>query len=243
MKKITAVLFFCVVSMVSVAQTRYFGDVNNDGEITMSDANALVNQFLSGEKPVEGLHHGHVFVDLGLDVKWATCNIGANVPEDYGDYFAWGETKPKTDYSWSTYKWGDKDSGFTKYNGGKNICLEDGDDAAAANWGGNWRMPTKEEVVELLSECFWRHYEAGNTEFNGVAGYKIIGPNGNFIFLPDAGYYSGSELKDKGRKGYYWSALLSSIYSRACYMIQNFNESLFLEDRCCGMPVRAVFSE
>ena len=141
----------------------------------------------------DGRIQGHEYVDLGLSVKWATRNIGADNPEDYGHYFAWGETSPKEEYTkenCSTYgKDMDDISGNAEY------------DAATANWGGDWRMPTYDEQRELLDRCTW----TWATE-NDVNGYKVTGPNGNSIFLPAAGFRYGSSLDDSGSRGYYWSS-------------------------------------
>ncbi len=155
-------------------------------------------------------------VDLGLSVKWATCNVGANSPEEYGDYFAWGEVKPKEQYGWSTYKYCKGTSGtMTKYCSNivlgykgftdKKTVLDPEDDAATVNWGGAWRMPTHEEQEELRNNCRWKW-----TKQNGVKGYKVIGPNGNSIFLPAAGYMEEGTLNDARSCGNYWS---SSLYT------------------------------
>ena len=123
--------------------------------------------------------NGHVWVDLGLSVKWATCNVGANSPEDYGDYFAWGEITPKTIYTTSNYSYSDNPT-----------ILPLSNDAAHANWGGSWRMPTDAEMTELRSNCTWTW-----TSQNGVNGRKITSKsNGNSIFLPAAGSRGGSSL-------------------------------------------------
>ena len=125
----------------------------------------------------------HQYVDLGLSVKWATFNVGATSPEEYGDYFAWGETEPKETYSWATYKWCDgTDANITKYNtiDGKTI-LEPTDDAAQVHRGDKWRMPTKAECQELIDSCTWEW-----TTSNNISGYRVTGPNGNSIFLPAA---------------------------------------------------------
>ena len=128
---------------------------------------------------------GYEYVDLGLSVKWASYNIGATKPEEYGDYFAWGEVEPKETYSWATYKWSKgSSSSITKYNAndGKTV-LDPEDDAATVILGENYRMPTVEEGNELIEQCTWIW-----TIYNNVAGYKITGPNGNYIFLPAVGY-------------------------------------------------------
>ena len=190
----------------------------------------------------------HEYVDLGLSVKWATCNVGASVPEETGYFFSWGETKPKAKYNWETYKWceGSYDT-QTKYCTSSSYgtvdnktILELSDDAANANWGGDWRMPTKAEQDELRTQCTWDW-----TTKNGVYGYTVTGPNGNSIFLPAAGYRSDSELHYAGSSGRYWSSSLYSYYSYyAC--ILNFNSSRvdWVDyDRYCGLSVRAVLRE
>ena len=146
-------------------------------------------------------------IDLGLNVKWAACNVGASEAWDYGDYFAWGETTEHAAgtyvFDWSSYKfrsgtfmtkyvfsWVDN----TVYN--DYPVLQPEDDAAAVNWGGTWRMPTEEELSDLWKNCQWTWLPVGNDKYNGVAGYKVTGPNGNSIFIPHAGYYDGGEKKD-----------------------------------------------
>ena len=186
------------------------------------------------------------YVDLGLSVKWATFNVGANKPEDYGDYFAWGETEPKSTYSWSTYKWCNGSSTtLTKYctsssNGtvDNKKTLELSDDAAYANWGGEWRTPTDAELTELRTQCTWTW-----TTQNGVNGYKVTGTNGNSIFLPAAGYRSGSSLSGAGSYGYYWSSTLE-ISSSSLALNVGFNYSYvssYHYDRYFGRSVRPVY--
>ena len=134
-------------------------------------------------------------VDLGLSVKWATCNVGADSPEDYGDYFAWGEIEPKSVYYTDNCITFGRD--FADFSGNPAY------DAAAANWGGSWRMPTAVEMKEIVDECTWVW-----TIQNGVKGCKVTGKNGNSIFLPAAGFRSGSEfsLDHNGYSGEYWSS-------------------------------------
>ena len=195
-----------------------------------------------------GTENGYEWVDLGLlsGVKWATCNVGANSPEEYGDYFAWGEVEPKDEYSWSTYKWCDgRADALTKYNGQSSYGATDyknfldvEDDAAAVNLGGTWRTPTKMEFDELHGQCFWNW-----TTINGVDGYQVVGPNGNSIFLPAAGMYCDNDLGsfNIGSWGYYWTSLLdfsmnaySSIFNNSShYCYRNYT-------RIDGFPVRAV---
>lgn len=142
-------------------------------------------------------------IDLGLSVKWASCNVGAESPEEYGDYFAWGETTTKSSYTKSnSVTYGLSISELES----RGIIGADGNltaayDAATANWGDKWRMPTLDEMKELINQCTWEW-----TTQNGVNGYKVTGPNGNSIFLPAAGYRGDTSLDYAGSDGYYWSA-------------------------------------
>ena len=149
-------------------------------------------------------HNGHEYVDLGLSVKWATCNVGANKPEEYGDYFAWGEIRNKSNYSETTYLYK-----------AKSTTLPSPNDAAKANWGGNWRMPTMAEFDELRNNCTWI-----KTIQNGVNGYNVTSKsNGNSIFLPTAGVRREISLYSTGVDGYYWSSSLSTGFPNfACYL-------------------------
>lgn len=196
-----------------------------------------------------GPENGYGYVDLGLSVKWATCNVGASKPEDYGDYFAWGETTTKDTYNWSTYKYCNGSSTtLTKYNsissyGSMDIKtqLDLSDDAARANWGGAWRMPTDAEWTELREQCTWTW-----TTQNGVYGYKVTskksGYANNSIFLPAAGYRYGSLLDDAGRFGDYWSSSLYADYPNdAWYVYFDFgNVSRDGSYRYGGRSVRPV---
>ena len=189
--------------------------------------------------------NGHEYVDLGLSVKWATCNVGASKPEEYGGYYAWGETEEKSEYDLDTYKWYNRSSDaltkyctYSKYGRVDNkTTLEPSDDVAHVKWGGSWRMPTKDEIEELHDKCSWTW-----TTVNGVNGYKVIGPNGNSIFLPAAGNRSGTGLRYRGTEGYYCS---SSLFGGYCYNSYSlyFNVSghdWYLSGRHMGISVRPV---
>ena len=178
----------------------------------------------------EGIENGHNWVDLGLSVKWATCNVGATKSEAYGDYFAWGETQPKSYYNESNYS----------YNANPTV-LPLSADAARANWGGSWRMPTKEEQDELLDNCTWEW-----TTQNGVKGYKVTsekkGYTKNSIFLPAAGYRYYSGLHCAGSDGYYWSSSLSTDYPYVAYILYFYSDYVGrgYYDRYYGVSVRPV---
>ena len=148
---------------------------------------------------------GHEFVDLGLSVKWATCNVGASSPKEYGSYFAWGETCPKSNYSSRSLKYG----GDITNSIDEKMCLVLSNDAASANWGSSWRMPTYEEQDELRHMCIWTwESEVGHN------GYKITSKrNGNSIFLPATGFKDGINLCMEDYSGSYWS---SSLRARDC---------------------------
>ena len=166
--------------------------------------------------------NNHEAVDLGLSVKWATCNVGANAPEEYGGYYAWGETEEKDYYDWSTYKYCQgSDNTLTKYctdsSSGtvdNKTVLDPEDDVAHVKWGGSWRMPTFSEIGELLNDCLW-----ARTTQNGVNGYLVTSKfNGNKIFLPAAGRWYGDIYDGEPYCGC-WSASLREYYSYdACYL-------------------------
>ena len=194
-------------------------------------------------------YNGHAYVDLGLSVKWATCNVGATKPEEYGNYYAWGETTPKTTYSWSTYKWCNGSSTtMTKYctdsdygTVDNKTVLDKEDDAAAVNMGGSWRMPTKAEQDELQTKCTWTWtYDYNGT---GVAGRIVTSKtNGNSIFLPAAGYRGNSGLKYVGSDGNYWSSSLSTGYSYNACSLYFYSDGVYWSNdgRCYGRSVRGV---
>ena len=196
----------------------------------------------------------HAYVDLGLPsgLLWATCNVGADTPEGYGNYFAWGETTPKDTYNWSTYQYANgtswQDPQLTKYcsksNYGYNgftdnlTTLLPEDDAATANWGSDWRMPTREEWRELYQNTThtW-------TTQNGVNGRLFTASNGNSLFLPAAGYRDGSSLSIAGSYGNYWSSSLDSdVPSLARYFQFTGGYNMYSYVRYYGLSVRPVCS-
>lgn len=168
-----------------------------------------------------GTINGYEYIDLDLPsgTKWATCNVGANAPEEYGEYYAWGETNTKYTYISGNSK--------TYYDDLSDISGIPYHDVARAKWGDSWRIPTKEEMNELRYYCDWTW-----TNQNGINGYKITGKNGNSIFLPAAGICTNTFCSFSGGGGFYWTATpkgladayslnfhhkehnLSSVYSR-----------------------------
>jgi hypothetical protein len=231
------------------AETKYYYRAYvmlNTLQILLGDVKEFTTLEKSGSDEPENSANGHAYVDLGLSVKWATMNVGATSPEEYGDYFAWGETEPKSEYNWGTYKWCDGDYyNMTKYCISSDFGIVDNktklepeDDAATVNWGGAWRMPTKEEQGELITECNWTL-----DTMNGVYGYTVTGPNGNSIFLPISGYFSDTNIEDIGYNGTYWGSELKSDYSSQAYVIDIYNDgdiSLFTNSRYYGLSIRPV---
>ncbi len=190
-------------------------------------------------------------VDLGLPsgLKWASCNVGATTPEGYGNYYAWGETAPKADYSWATYKYANGDiNKLTKYcydasygNNGftdSKTTLESEDDATTANWGKEWRMPTDAEWTELQENCTWTWATQ-----SGVKGYQVSSKtNGNSIFLPAAGYRDGTVLNGAGSYGNYWSSSLLTVRPYGAWYVYFYldNVSRGSSRRYYGQSVRPV---
>ena len=184
-------------------------------------------------------------VDLGLSVLWASSNVGASSASDAGDYFAWGETSKKADYSWGTYKFGHSgtNDGMTRYNNvdGIQILLPE-DDVAHSVYKGNWRMPTMAEWDELRNNCDWIEDKQDGV----LVGYTIVSKvNGKQIYLPVTGYMDGTELKDSNRTRY-WSSSITNGDRK--YTARNVNETVYAysysyrgDDRRLGMAVRAVY--
>ena len=190
----------------------------------------------------------HEYVDLGLPsgTLWATCNVGANSPEEYGDYFAWAETEPKTTYDWNTYKYYNGTT-ITKYCADSyygtvdnKTELEPSDDAATVNWGSGWQMPSKEQLLELYSVAYTSKVW---TTINGVKGKMITSmSNGNSIFLPAAGYRNGTGLSLAGSDGRYWSRSLYTYDSSYAYYpgFSSSDISMYYNVRYYGRSVRPV---
>lgn len=194
--------------------TIYFAGCGKPEDPDPGGNNSGQNDSVIDDSVILPVHDG---VDLGLPsgTLWATCNVGADVPEGFGDFFAWGEVMPKDYYGWKNYQYGSVVNDrfqITKYcsdsccglNGfvDKLVVLELDDDAATVNWGEGWRMPTKEDWEEL-----WQKTTSEWTSMNGVGGLLLTGWNGNSIFLPATGFRLDGELIGPGL-GIYWSRSL-----------------------------------
>lgn len=222
---------------------------DDDNDSTQQE-NENVDETAAQGVSVSGKIGSYTYVDLGLPsgTKWATYNVGASKPSEYGDYFAWGETNSKKMYDETTYKWG-PDSTQSKYwlssaNGtiGTLTTLLAEDDAATANWGTGWRMPTYTEQQELIDGCDWKNTD----DFNGSGVAGRIGTsktNGNTIFLPDVGHNVSSGIYSVNEDGGYWSASLYGEQSNFAYCIYFFkNEDVDWDTYSIesGLCVRAV---
>ena len=199
----------------------------------------------------KGNENGHEWVDLGLPsgTKWAACNVGATSPEEYGNYYAWGETEPKTTYTWATYKWcNGSNTTLTKYNTKSSYgtvddktVLDPEDDAARANWGGAWRMPTFAEWTELCENCEWTWTDDYNG--TGVKGQVVTSNiNDNSIFLPAAGCRYYYDLDYAGNYGIYWSSSLYTDYPSSAWDVCFYSDNVYRDyiSRSYGRSVRPV---
>lgn len=184
--------------------------------------------------PPDGYISDHGYVDMGLPsgIKWAVCNVGASSPSDYGDYFAWGETSSKITY--------DKENSKTYNKAMEDISGNTSYDAARANWGNSWCLPTKADFVELLNECSWTWIQS-----DGHNGYLVKGPNGKSIFLPAAGHRNGATYED-GTYGNYWSSTPHKTREGRhwhAYLLdfsRNGRHHVARDGRIFGFPVRPV---
>ncbi len=249
-----AVLLLMLVSFTANSQDYPRGDVSQDGNVSISDVTCLIDYLLSGTWPDEPVTppDDHEWVDLGLPsgTLWATCNVGANAPEEFGDYFAWGETAPKDYYDWDNYKWcngdmytltkycNDSTCGYNGFVDNKDE-LDPEDDAAYVNWGPSWRMPTVNQTQELWQDCTWQW-----TQVNGVNGRLVTGPNGNTLFLPAAGQcINNGENIGVGIWGGTWARTLGPSFP--FYAFHPIFESGYMDwfvysPRDVGFTVRAV---
>jgi hypothetical protein len=251
MKKFSSLLVVLMLMLASFTAGMEYqrGDVDQNGQVNISDVICLINYLMTDTWPEDPVTppDTHQYVDLGLPsgTLWATCNVGANSPEEYGDLFAWGETEPKEVYDWDTYKWCFEDYfSLTKYctksdygyNGftDDKTELDPEDDAACVNWGASWRMPTIQQLDELYQECTWTL-----TQQNGVNGQLVTGPNGNTLFLPA----KNGSLNNAEYWGTFWSRTLNSTYPCYAFFFGYHGENFYSwsnGDRKSGVAVRAV---
>lgn len=228
MRKLILILAILLGSAGCYAQTKTI--TRHGTGISDSSAGGSTGSSSSENEEKRDLR-GHKWVDLGLPggVLWAACNIGALRPEDPGDYFGWGETRTKDEYHSANSMTWDRQIG--------EISRDRKYDAARANWGGSWRLPTRTEMEELINNCSWTW-----TRTEGVAGYTVTGPNGNSIFMPASGYRYGSSLLYEGTDGDYWTATPNEqIPIDACRLV--FAESghdVGWIGREFAFPIRAV---
>ena len=245
MKKIFTLIALLAMTIGAMAQGQYFYEWKDGKYIQRSLSEVDSITFSLPESPEKE----YKYVDLGLPsgTLWADRNVGADSPEDYGDYFAWGETSTKSTYNWSTYKWCQGSStSMTKYCTDSSYGTVDNktvldleDDAAYVNMGTDWRMPTYDELNELRNYCTWVW-----TNQNGTNGWKVTGPNGNSIFLPAAGFRNNSDLYLAGIIGDCWSSSLCESGSNHawCLYFKSGNHSTNCRSRDIGYTVRAVVS-
>ena len=235
----------------SLGQAAFSETKNCPIYVPAGSVNAYKSAWSEYADRIQAIPDTHEAVDLGLPsgVKWATCNVGASSPEEYGDYFAWGETEAKPDYLWSTYRWcNGSETTLTKYNTKSNYgtvdnktVLDLSDDAARANWGGSWRMPTDAEWTELRNNCTWTW-----TTQNGVNGYRVTSKKTGYtdksIFLPAASERSGTNLTGVGTYGYYWSSSMGAINPLDVWLVYFISGSIrrgfyYREVGCSVRPV------
>lgn len=245
----------------------YQYDVNNDNDVNITDAVLVVNKILGkadNEINDEGYHYDVNFdnhenitdviliinyilyqqatgipVDLGLPsgLKWASCNVGAKTPEESGGYYAWGELEEKDEYTLSTY---------VHSNGTFDSCRDLGEsisgtkyDVAHVKWGGKWRMPTVDEIQELINECVFRW-----VTYRGKKCAKFVGPNGKSIYLPAGGYRYGTNVALNGENGVYWSGTAHHyVYMGNAMEFTQADSYLTNYYRSLGFTIRPVMSE
>lgn len=177
-------------------------------------------------------------VDLGLSVKWATCNLGAEQSQEIGNYYSWGETEPKEQYSKTTYF----DPEYKYYAENNDTCFSGKPeyDVAKKAWGNEWRVPTDTELKELVDKCKWKAIR-----HKGCNGYRITGPNGNQIFLPASGEMIGKSCYSAQECGYYWSASQSKAYDEPAYQMyfSTSSREITINYKYLGFNIRPVMDK
>lgn len=231
---------FTIKNLVPGTTYYYIAYVKIERMVYYSEVKSVTTKGEKPTPPAYTLINGHKFVDLGLPsgLLWAETNVGASSATDAGDYFAWGETEPKTNYSWDTYKWGVTP---TKYNDtdGKTV-LDAEDDVATVKWGAPCRMPSYSELEELYDNC----HMLSKSDYNGVSGHLFTGPNGNTIFLPASGGIDNETYYNRGEYGYYWSRSIpiDGVQEPVAIEFLNFYPYLYARSlyRYYGLSVRPV---
>lgn len=250
---VTELKQYIIQSDYSLAHSE-LADMDRDGDVDIADVALLIDVLL---RPDRDLCNGYEYVDLGLSVKWATCNINADDPQLYGGFFAWGENEEKDTYLWEYYKYETENynnwEGCSKYQiadgktggiwydgntfiGDNKQVLDDDDDAATATWGQGWRIPTKEEFEELLDECSWTWISDSYRK-----GY-LVARNGRSIFIPASGCAYSQSFYGTGSYGYYWTKCLTKSYTQYAYSLYiNKNEKqIGFDERSYGLSIRPV---
>ncbi len=257
-KKVKDFVFLLKCSTkASSTQTATTGSVWPSGATSGNSGNSATTSVksevsASSPSPLTSAGKSVKMVDMGLSVKWADRNVGATSPEGYGNYYAWGETEPKSEYTWENYKFYVSGNHFSnvvlsKYNYNSSrghvdnkMTLDLSDDAAHVNWGGKWRMPTREEMDELYNNCEWKR-----TKRNGITGYLVTSKiNGNSIFMPCSGYKMDKKINGRGEDGAYFT---STIFGKQPEDAYDIYLSIGGSVQCCmpssrmlGRPIRPV---
>lgn len=244
MKLLNRFIYAIFLSQIIVSLYGCSDDDETGSEEPIEEEDVIVE--LKTAPDVTGRIDGHDYVDMGDGLKWATVNIGATAPEDYGSYFAWAETKTKGYYSYDNYAFFKEANKppfiLTSVNAGEISGSKY--DAAKVNWGGSWRMPTKSEFENL---CYYT--KTKKCTYKGVKGVLFIASNGNGLFLPAAGYKIDYDLEDEGLIVKYWTSTMSfetkytgCYYDAWTYFFYLEHEHDFMSTgyRLCGLPIRAV---
>lgn len=227
MKRIIIILTALLLPLLAMSQ----GVIRPPKKSAKPQQAQTTQQTVQPQRPSSGRTNGHEWIDLGLSVKWASCNVGASTPSDYGNYYAWGETSTKSEFSFSNSKTYNKDI--------NDITGDSSYDAARSIWGSPWRLPTKIELQELVSNCTWTW-----TTMDGKNGFRVTSKkNGNSIFLPAAGEkgFSSTLLFD-GKNGNYWGATSreNDKESAFCLKFSSLKPQIEPRYRNAGFTIRPV---
>ena len=244
MKKLRFTLALTLLALTVNAQSPLNGDMNHDGEKNITDVMLLIDEILNGTNNKSYLtcpddNHPHI-IDLGLPsgTKWACCNVGANKPESYGGYFAWGETEEKNTYDWSTYTYCEGLEG-TCHDLGSSIA-DTQYDVAHVKWGGSWVMPNSSQFKELVDNCSFTW-----TNIDGINGGQFTGRNGGQIFMPAASGHWIDNPSDIDNHGYYWSSTQCPSSPDKAYSLNMISNGASVHNesyRVGGLSIRPVIS-